>query len=176
MIRLVNRDHWGQVAILETKSKTSISWFLSLRPSPRLEFSEFQFQDRVREWKFLSLNFETKSKNKDFTALTSAFLWEKAWTLPCSLAAFSETKIWRPILDFSLPQFQDWVRLWNFVGHSLKIKTGFSETQCQDQVWDTNYLMLNFKTKTKTMESVATKSLVKVLKFITKSKAEHVQP
>ena len=71
----MNRDHWGQVAILETKSKTSISWFLSLRPSPRLEFSEFQFQDRVWEWKFLSLNFETKSENKDFSALISAFLW-----------------------------------------------------------------------------------------------------
>ena len=49
----------GCSGISETK-------FCILRPSPRLEFSESQFRDRVRDLNFLGLSFETESETEVF--------------------------------------------------------------------------------------------------------------
>ena len=58
----INRDQRDQLLHLETESKTGIFGVSILRPGPRLKFSESQFRDRVRDWSFQSLNFETESE------------------------------------------------------------------------------------------------------------------
>ena len=46
----------------ETESETKILWVSILRPSPRLDLSESQYRDRVRDWNYLSLSLETESE------------------------------------------------------------------------------------------------------------------
>ena len=79
--------------------------FCISRPSPRLEFSESQFRDRVQDSNFLSLNFETESETQFFQV---------------SISKLSRR------LTFSKSQYRDRVQDWNFKGLSFETE---SETE-----------------------------------------------
>ena len=101
------------------------------RPSPRLEFSESQFWDRVRNSNFLSLSFETKSKTGIFRVSISR---------P------------GPRLKFSESQFRDWVPDCNFQSLNFETEsdTQFFKSQFRDRVWDPHFLSLNIETEFET--------------------------
>ena len=118
------------------------------RRSPRLEFSESQFRDRVRDSNFLSLSFETESETEVFRVSIS----RPSPRLKFSESQFrdrvrdckfqslnfeteSETQFFqvlvsRPIprLTFSKSQYQDRVRDWNSISYSFETKSE-SETE-----------------------------------------------
>ena len=85
----------GYSVISETK-------FWLSRPRPRLVFSQSQFRDRVRDWNFMSLNFETESETK---------------ILRVSISSPS------PRLDLSESQYRDRVRDWNYLSLSLETES-----------------------------------------------------
>ena len=105
--------------------------FLISRPSPRLEFSESQFRDWVRDSNFLSLSFETESETEVFIVLISR---------PS------------PRLKFSESQFRDRVRDCKFqsLNFETESETQFFKSQFRDRVRDWHFLSLNIETESET--------------------------
>ena len=99
------KENWEYAKGLKlSKAKAVISEtkFGLLRPRPTLMFSQFKFRERVRDWNFLCLHFETESE--------TGFFW-------VSMLRPS------PRLDFSEPQYWDRVQDWNYLSLNVKTKS-----------------------------------------------------
>ena len=59
--------------------ETGFFWVSILRPSTRLDFSESQYRDRIWDWKYLSLNLETKSETIELVETKTESLTISGW-------------------------------------------------------------------------------------------------
>ena len=100
-----------------------------LRPNLRLEFSESQFRDRVRDQNFLSLSFETESKTDFFRVSTLR---------PSSRLKFSEY------------QFRDRVRDCKFQSLNFETETQFFQVSVLRPSPRLTFLSLNIETESET--------------------------
>ena len=116
-------------------SKTKF-WVSRLKP--RLVLSQSQFWDGVRDWTFVSLNYETESETEIYKSQFRDRV--RDWIYQSlNIKTESETKILRASI--------------------LRPRLDLSESQYWDRIRDWNHFSLSLETESETIELVKTESL-----------------